>query len=476
MAAATFAPAVPSGPRDVWSVARRNVTNEQLEASKKNLEKSGYLTHEHTDDAELWRISLRAAAFRGLDYGLFVESVREVIEPVLAGQRLRGLVLKELIDQRGDESLAGATVCLWDQGATPATEARDPNVPKTQQELFMEASVRFLSNARLKLTHSSLDLAKLPEQARQQLFEKLRAFDTVVLTGQFSDDEVRELEQAGIRITDARHLLSQQISDSLDPTARLTHVAAFYTGVVPIVYKAQRALLENLMQSSFYSFTTITPLLMFVCWSIPAGAVAMMPNALPILVVFGGMGWLGIPVDIGSMMSASIALGVAVDDTIHYLTWYREALARFRDRAAAITATYRHCAPPTLQAAMISGLGLAVFTFSSFTPTQRMGWLMMIILFAGVVAELVMLPSILAGPLGKAFRIPKEKLWPPEDDEPPAPSHDGHPPGDGATRAKRGEDRHVLLENGEAELAAGRQPHAFTLRERLANLRRAARD
>jgi hypothetical protein len=61
---------------------------------------------------------------------------------------------------------------------------------------------------------------------------------------------------------------------------------------------------------------------------------------------------------------------------------------------------------------MISGLGMAVFAFSTFTPTQRMGWLMMTILIAGVVAELIMLPAILAGPLGKAFPIRR----------PPAPS------------------------------------------------------
>jgi predicted RND superfamily exporter protein len=146
---------------------------------------------------------------------------------------------------------------------------------------------------------------------------------------------------------------------------------------------------------------------MLVCRSIFGGAVVMLPNALPVLVVFGGMGWLGVPVDIGSMMAASIALGVAVDDTIHYLTWYREGLNEFGDRNAAIISAYRRCAPPTLQAALISGLGLAVFAFSTFTPTQRLGWLMMTILLAGVVAELIMLPAILAGPLGRAFPVPR---------------------------------------------------------------------
>jgi uncharacterized membrane protein YdfJ with MMPL/SSD domain len=93
-----------------------------------------------------------------------------------------------------------------------------------------------------------------------------------------------------------------------------------------------------------------------------------------------------------------------VDDTIHYLTWFREELNRTGDRRAAIVAAYRRCATPTLQAALISGLGLSVFAFSTFTPTKQFGYLMLTILLAGVVAELVLLPALLAGPLGAVFQ------------------------------------------------------------------------
>ena len=57
-----------------------------------------------------------------------------------------------------------------------------------------------------------------------------------------------------------------------------------------------------------------------------------------------------------------------------------------------------------MQAALISGLGLSVFAFSTFTPTQKFGWLMLTILVAGVFAELIMFPALLAGPLGRVFR------------------------------------------------------------------------
>jgi hypothetical protein len=107
-------------------------------------------------------------------------------------------------------------------------------------------------------------------------------------------------------------------------------------------------------------------------------------------------------------MTASIALGVAVDDTIHYLNWFRYELDILGDRKKAIVAAYRHCATPTLQAAVISGLGLSIFALSTFTPTQRFGVLMLVILWLGAVAELIYFPALLAGPLGLVFK-PRRK-------------------------------------------------------------------
>jgi predicted RND superfamily exporter protein len=261
-----------------------------LQQSYDSLLQSGYLRIDPVDGAELWRVSLRLAAFRDVDYAQFSSDLRRVVDPVVA---------------------------------------------------------------------------------------------------KYNEDGVSHPFHPG-----------QRQSTKVGERPRLT---AVYTGVVPIVYKAQRALLDSLMQSTFWSFATITPLLMFVSRGARAGVVAMLPNVLPVLVVFGGMGWLRLPVDIGSMMSASIALGVAVDDTIHFLTWFREDLKHSGDRRAAILNAYQRCATPTLQAALISGVGLSVFAFSTFTPTKQFGVMMLTILLAGVVAELVMLPALLAGPLGRVF-------------------------------------------------------------------------
>ncbi|MCI0335915.1 MAG: MMPL family transporter [Planctomycetes bacterium] len=407
----TFGPLIPAGSKDV---ARRNVTNVKLEESETALKRSGYLETDPETNTELWRVSLRAAAFANLDYGSFVNSVRAVIEPVLAAQRVREKALQQVAANREDESLAGGAVCLWNPGdsnAPPMTVSVE--TPAYRKHVFANATQELLDRARLKLQRFNGDLSKFTNEQREAVVKKFKSFDCVVAIGNIPDADIQAMNTAGVRLVDARRELvpSGEASPVAMGVAMPAPIKAVYTGVVPIVYKAQRALLDNLIQSSFWSFVTITPLIMIVCRSVRGGAVVMLPNVLPVLVIFGGMGWLGISVDIGSMMAASIALGVAVDDTIHYLTWYREALDQLGDRHKAIIHAYRRCAAPTLQAALISGLGLSVFAFSTFTPTQKMGWLMMTILIAGVIAELVMMPAILAGPLGTVFK-PRPKTAP----------------------------------------------------------------
>ena len=129
----------------------------------------------------------------------------------------------------------------------------------------------------------------------------------------------------------------------------------------------------------------------------------MLPNVFPIVVVFGWMGWRQIPIDIGSMMTACVALGIAVDDTLHYLLWYRREIDKGATRADAIRRCFDHCGKAMVQTTLICGLGLLVFSMSSFVPTGRFAWLMLALLTSALVADLIFLPAILASPLGKAF-------------------------------------------------------------------------
>jgi len=197
-------------------------------------------------------------------------------------------------------------------------------------------------------------------------------------------------------------------------------IEARFTGLVPLVYKTQHELMRGLINSLAMAFVLIAFVMMVVLKSPQAGLLSMVPNVFPVVIVFGLMGWTGILVDVGTMMTASVALGVAVDDTMHYLTWFRDGLDRGLDRKGAAISAYERCATAMTQTTLIGGLGLAVFAFSTFTPTQRFGVMMLAILSAALIGDLVFLPALLTGPLGRFFDRPRKRkkspLTPAPDD------------------------------------------------------------
>ncbi len=180
-------------------------------------------------------------------------------------------------------------------------------------------------------------------------------------------------------------------------------VRATYTGVIPLIYKAQRELLNDLAKSFLLAFGAIAVVMVVILASPPAGMLAMIPNAFPAVVVFGLMGLCTLKIEIGSVMTASAALGIAVDDTFHYLTWFRRGIRDGMSRRRALKFAYRRCAGAMLCTTLICGAGLLVFSLSSFMPIVRFARLMATLLAAALIGDLILLPAMLAGPLGRVF-------------------------------------------------------------------------
>ncbi|HEY1065082.1 MAG TPA: MMPL family transporter, partial [Pirellulales bacterium] len=180
---------------------------------------------------------------------------------------------------------------------------------------------------------------------------------------------------------------------------------------------AQRKLFEGLYDSFVGAFLMIGPLLMFQLRGVIAGLIAMIPNVVPTLLVFGLMGHLGIFVDVGSMMTASVAIGISVDDTLHFLTWFRRALQEGKSRNEALVMAYHHCGPAMLQTNLMVALSMGVFSLTTFLPVSRFGLIMFLTLIFGVLCELVLIPAILTSPAGRFFYPGPPPADPEEMDE-----------------------------------------------------------
>jgi uncharacterized protein len=180
-------------------------------------------------------------------------------------------------------------------------------------------------------------------------------------------------------------------------------ITAVYTGLVPVVYKAQREMLNGLAWNFVTDLATISAVMTLVFWDLSAGLILLVPSMFPIMIVFGLMGWMGVVIDVGTVMTPVVALGVSVDDVVHFLIWYRRGLREGKPRKGSIMLAYEGCARAMYQSWAVLGLGLAVFALSSFVPTQRFGAMMFLLLSAALVGNLFMLPSVLASPIAYFF-------------------------------------------------------------------------
>lgn len=207
-------------------------------------------------------------------------------------------------------------------------------------------------------------------------------------------------------------ILAEQIRTAVSPLLEQQRASGTFTGIIPLIYKAQRQLLLDLFRSFLVAFVVIAAVLVVVLRSFTATCLAMIPNIFPAIVIFGSLEWVGIPVQIGSVMTASAALGIAVDDTVHVLTWFRRGLDRGLARRDAIKDAFGRCAGAMVHTTLICSCGLVVFALSSFVPILHFAWLMVFLLGAALVGDLVLLPAILAGPLGRCFDRKPESAKP----------------------------------------------------------------
>jgi hypothetical protein len=125
------------------------------------------------------------------------------------------------------------------------------------------------------------------------------------------------------------------------------------------------------------------------------GLIAVLPNLIPIVFLFGIMGWLQIKLSLVTSLIAGIAIGIAVDDTVHYLTTYNRALKKDWNRTSAMERTVLEVGRPVAFTSFCIIAGFSVLMFSSFQPTAVFGLLMVITMLTDFFGNLLILPSLM---------------------------------------------------------------------------------
>lgn len=169
----------------------------------------------------------------------------------------------------------------------------------------------------------------------------------------------------------------------------------FVTGLPLLFEQIERQFLEDLLVTYLGGLLLITTTVLLVLRRVSDAATAMIPNVLPAVGVLGGISLLWVELDVGSVMTASIALGVAVDDTLHFILWYQRTRKTGLVPKESVRSAVTHCGPPILQTSVICGVGLAILGFAPFLPTARFGTLIALMLVVALIGDLLFLPAML---------------------------------------------------------------------------------
>jgi predicted RND superfamily exporter protein len=173
-----------------------------------------------------------------------------------------------------------------------------------------------------------------------------------------------------------------------------TGVHATVTGLVPVLARMEEYLLDSQIQSFGTALLAIFLVFAVLLRSFTWAVVAMIPNVVPVLLTLAWMALAAVPLDVVTVMIASITLGVVVDDTIHLLHGFERARTAGLAPGAAMGDALARSGPALLFTGIVLALGFATLALSEFRPTARFGELTAVTIVVALAAELVLLPAL----------------------------------------------------------------------------------
>ncbi|MBI4263194.1 MAG: MMPL family transporter [Acidobacteria bacterium] len=174
------------------------------------------------------------------------------------------------------------------------------------------------------------------------------------------------------------------------------------TGITPTVTGSGRIfstldhyLVVSQLSSFATAFLTVFAVIFLVFRSARYGLLGIVANALPVCAVLGLMGWLGISLNVATVMVASVALGVVDDDTIHFIGRFRREAAAGADSERAIHMATMHAGRASLTTVIINSLGFGIMIMSAYKPTAWFGGLLAVTMVAAFLAEVLVVPAVI---------------------------------------------------------------------------------
>ena len=167
------------------------------------------------------------------------------------------------------------------------------------------------------------------------------------------------------------------------------------TGMMVVMGRSFTASIETMFRSYAIALAVITPLMMLLLGSVRLGLIAMIPNLFPIVLTLGLMGWTGIPLEMFSLLIGSVALGLAVDDTIHFMHGFRRAFAKSGSVEIAVRETLQTTGQALLFTSIVLTMGFLIYVLSDLNNLSRFGMLTAFSIIVAFLADVLLAPALM---------------------------------------------------------------------------------
>lgn len=167
------------------------------------------------------------------------------------------------------------------------------------------------------------------------------------------------------------------------------------SGKMPIFHHMNSYVVNTFVVSMASAVLLIAVLMIIIFKSVKLGLVSLIPNIFPLILGSGVLVILGKNLDMGSVVVGAICIGIAIDDTIHFLSGYFENKKKFESNEEAITETLNSTGRALVSTTLILVAGFSTFLLSKFTPNFNLGLMTSIILMLALLLDLLLLPALL---------------------------------------------------------------------------------
>lgn len=182
------------------------------------------------------------------------------------------------------------------------------------------------------------------------------------------------------------------------------------TGIMALFARILYATMYSAAQSYGIALVVITLMMILLIGNLRLGLIAMIPNLGPILIVMGIMGWFNIPLDMFTMMVASVAIGLAVDDTVHFIYNFKRYYTQSGDVREAVGHTLHTAGRAMLTTSIVLSIGFFIFMFASMNNVFYFGMLVGMAIVLALIGDFFLAPALMAMAADRMLRYSGRRL------------------------------------------------------------------